>query len=615
MGAKPFISLPISRRSAGLCLTGAFALAISSCISDGANRTGGEYLSQHGVLLQDPLYHVTLKGIPVDSFWTTDAEPSHLADTILLVGSDSDFSAEARLAFQLDDINSLFRLDSLDATSLKLSLGFPVPPIGGDELDSAAKASSADTVDLEVVSWSTTDSGLTDAQWTDTLNTWNNRFLIRNDTVAALERFHPIRDTIHIAFKTAYTTGSIQAQPLPNLHAGLVKIRGHKNLIECRIRRIPGKSTGPAMLHLGGELPDDPEYVYEPILIFGPYGTIAGTPSSNFMQTMFVGGRRGVNYSLMYSGPKENILTGKVRGLHVVLDRKTLLDSIDADLQRQNLPLQPRTTSGDFDLSYFVPFAKMTLPLDLAKTKLESGFPLQINMVTSIDSLLGDTISGGIRVDTVQQGVPRILWHTYDPGNPGTILDDVSITYDPVLNSGDARLRKVILKFSRDSVFNDTSYIHVGESKQRTTTLQGYGKSFLSLTLDADSLVLAVHSYLTVRPEAENNEYRDSVTGETITDLERRMQKFLHSGDSELSLRAIHGFQRLLNRTRSNANVLQDFQFQPSVFSAVDTSFIVGGDTTSAVVDYPVLSVVAPKLEGKSLKVDVELYLFPLKAR
>jgi len=73
-----------------------------------------------------------------------------------------------------------------------------------------------------------------------------------------------------------------------------------------------------------------------------------------------------------------------------------------------------------------------------------------------------------------------------------------------------------------------------------------------------------------VRPEVENNEYRDPATGATLNDLETRLKKFLQPGEAELALRATNGFQRLLNRMGSNANILQDFQFQPSVSAAVD---------------------------------------------
>lgn len=622
MGAKPFFSLPILRRSAALMAAGAFAWALSSCISDGPNKTGSDYLAQHGVLLQDPLFHVALQGVPVDTFWTTDAEPSHLGDTIILAGSAGDFSAEARFAFQISDTNFIHRASADDSSTFKLSLGLPLSPIGRDALKATVAQDTAhpiDSVPFEVRSWEKIDSGLSEDQWADTLNVLNNRYLVRNDTVAVLTGLKPVLDTVFLKVRTAYAQDSLpQARPLPHLFAQLLRKTGNKHLIQFRLSRISlsPADTGAAMLRLGGQMGDGVDFRYGPLLLFGAYPDInSSVPTENRIQALFVGSRRGVNYSLRYDGPAENIVTGKVRGLHVILDRKTLLDRIDSALKKDGKPLQAHPAGGNFDLSYFVPFAKMTLPL--GQTRLEGSFPLDIKMVTNVDSLLGDTLTGALRVDTVKDGTARILWHTYEIGNPENIQDDVSLAYAAYEDTLAKDLRRVVLKFSKDSVRNDTVYLRVGETKQRNTSLQGYGNSYLAISLEAGPENLIVRSYLTVRqrPEIDPNEYRDPATGETITDLARRVDKFLQPGATEFSLRATNGFQRLLNRVGSNGNILQDFQFLPSAQAAVDPKVPSGADTLPAVVNYPVLSVVPPALNGNKLTVDVELYLFPLKAR
>ncbi len=630
MGAKPIFAFRFPSRSILKVLAaGALALAVSSCISDGPNRTGGEYLAQNGVLLKDPLYHVSLKNIPVDSFWTTDGEGSHLGDSTMLVGRSGDFSAEGRIAFQISDTAILYNMDITKAFTLKLSLGFPAWTSGLSALHASVATDPAhpiDSIPFEVLTWETTSLGLTDDQWTDTVNTWNRRYLNREDTLAALDTSHMIRDTIYLRYDSAYTRNTPQAKPLPNLHGRLSLARGVKHMLEMRLVRISKDSVDApgGILRLGGFTGStEAELVYGPLLVFGNYDSITGVPTANRLRPMLLAsGKTMVNYTLKYAGPKNNIVTGKIRGLHVILDRKTLLDSIDASLRLQHLPVQPRAASGDYDAAYFVPFAKITLPLDAAHSNFEGGYPLIINMITAMDTLLGDIVAGGIRIDTVLDNTSKVLFHTYESGQPGKIHDDVSIVYADARKPGDS-LRTVIVKYSVDTLKNDTLFVRVGEAKQRTTILTGYGSTRLYLDFTSQEASLLVRSYFTNKAEVENNEYRDPQTGETITDLATRLPRFLKPGQTELPLRATDGFQRLLNRTQSNASVLQDFQFQPAAFPAVDPKTLTdkdgaavsGEDKVPVVVEYPVLSVVVPRIQGNDLKVDVDLYLYPLKAR
>jgi hypothetical protein len=625
MGANPIFSPRFSRRSMARVLAiGTAAWAVSSCISDGANRTGGAYLAEHGILLQDPLYHVVLKDIPVDSFWTTDAEPSHLGDSSMLVGSQGAFTAEGRIAFQISDTAILYRMDAVDSTTFKLSLGFPPFPAGISAMHASVRSDSAnliDSVPIEVKSWETSNQGLTDAQWADTVLVWNKRYLYRDDPLAVLDTARMVRDTLYLGYQDAYTHNTPQAKPLRNLYRRLVQARGAKHFLEMRLTRISlaPKDSAAGMLRLGGFTgSSEAELVYAPMLLFGNYDSTVGAPAANRLATYVISGTKtsSSTYSLNYAGPRTDMVTGKVRGLHVILDRHALLDSIDAALLRQGRTPQPRSTASDFDLAYFVPFAKVSLPLDTAKSSLEGGFPLVFTMLTAVDTLLGDTVTGGIRIDTVLLNTSKVLWHTYEIGHLENIQDNVSLSFAPAQGASDSALRIVILKFSQDSSRNDTVYMRLGETRQRATTLVGFGKNSLTLDLTAGENSLIVRNYLTIRSnEAENNEFRDPATGETITDLAKRLPRFLQPGQGTLALRATNGFQRLLNRTRSNANVLQDFQFQPNTLPAVDPKNATGEDNVPLVVRFPILSVVAPAIQNGKLKVDVDLYLYPLKAR
>ncbi|MEO7423921.1 MAG: hypothetical protein ABI036_01975 [Fibrobacteria bacterium] len=597
-------------------------MAVSSCISDGANRTGGAYLAEQGILLQDPLYHVILKNLPVDSFWTTDAEPSHIGDSTMLVGSQGDFTAEGRLAFHINDTAILYRMSAEDSTSFKLSLGFPPYTAGLSAMKASVRSDTTaliDSVPIEVKTWEITDQGLSDDQWADTLQAWNRRYLFRDDTLAVMDTSRMVRDTIYLGYQDAYTHNTPQAKPLRNLHRRLVEARGARHFLEMRLTRISliPQDAPAGMLRLGGYTGStEAEFVYSPILLFGSFDSTVNTPSENRLATYLISRLTSSNnYTLKYAGPRTDMVTGKTRGLHVILDREALLDSIDAALERQGKTPQPRPTAADFDLAYFVPFAKMSLPLDTTKSIWEGGFPLVFNSVSSVDTLLGDTITGGIRLDTVLLNTSKVLWHTYEIGHLENVQDEVSLAYSAFKSESDSAMRRVILRFSRDSSINDTVYLRPGETRQRLTSLAGFGPNSLTLDLTASGDTVFVRNYLTRSKLAENNEFRDPETGERIDDLLKRLPRFLQPGQDNLTLRVTNGIQRLLNRVQSNANILQDFQFQPNGLAAVDPKNASGESGVPLVVRFPVLSVVAPAIENGKLKVDVDLYLYPLKAR
>jgi hypothetical protein len=614
MGSKPNFSQPFYRRAKAL-VAGSLALTLASltvsCISDGPNKTGGDYLAENGILLQSPLHHVTLKGFPVDSFWTTDEEPSHRGDSLLLAGVTGDFTAEPRFDFQITDTSML---DSLEADSvvLRLSLSTPRPGHGFEELrgDTANDGSARDSIGFLVSAWVKTDDGLNGDQWTDTVLARNSRFLVQNDTIASLPA-PDTTETIFLMVSRAFAGTGIQTKALPALEAHLLKNKSDKHLVHLRLTPIPGDTTdvGPAMLRIAGQYEASGGVNAEPLLLFTKSEKTTELSAKNRLQTLVVSGRRQVNYTLRYSGPRLGMLTTKLRGLHVILDRKTLIDSIDAELVRQGRPPQAHPASGEFELSYFVPYAAMTLPLE--SLSLEGGFPLEMRLVSSMDTLLADTVNGGIGSETVNLGGKKVLWYTYAAGFPETPQDEVSIGYEDAGIAAHPELRRVIISFSTSKTRDDTLFVGVGEVKE--WRLQYDRNSVIVMNLTAASGSLTVESYVNKGAATENNDLRDRETGKTITSLEKLLPRFLRQSDKAVSLRATKGLQALLNRTGLGRNALQDFKFQPVL--AVDTTVTVKDANVPAYVPYPVLSVVTPKVNGTDLRVDLDLYLYPLKAR
>lgn len=624
MGSKPNFTFRDLKSAFFYAWTGAFAAAaFVSCISDGANKTGGEYLAGHGILLQDSLFHVTLNGMPVDTFWATDAliprqgegDIRNLGDSILLAGRTGKFTAVPRMTFQVIDTAMFDSLVAGDSSSLRLSLSFPKPSFSYEELQATVEAAGIrDSMGFEVAAWDSTDAGIDNDKWNAKVSEWNGRFLYRNDTLAALPA-PTSRDTVYIKVTTAYKADSIQANALPNLFKTMLAAPSDRHFVHLRLTPIPGPAgdSGAAMLRLGGWMGDGSFTLTKgPLLLFGNTATATSGNDKNRLRAMAVPGTtvRAVDYSLRYDGSRTDMLTDKQRGLHLVLDRAALLDSIDAALRRAGKSPQPRSTNGDFDLSYFVPFAKMTLPVD--SVILDGGFPLELRMATETDSLLGD-IPGGFKLDTIALGTSKSLWFTPEAGNPEVIKETVSLGYEAF----DGDLRRVTIKFStRDSsVRNDTLYIRKGATKDWISTLSNQSNSFLSMSLTADSASLTARTYNNFNLVSESGDFRDPETGKTITDIIKLLPHYLKPGDASITLRATNGIQRLLNRARSGTDRLQSFLIQPPLSPAVDTSVTVNGENKPQSVPYPVLSVIPPKLTDGRLTVDVELYLFPLKAR
>lgn len=624
MGSKPnFTFLDLKSAFFRACTGALAAAAFVSCISDGANKTGGDYLAENGIVLRDSLLHVTLKGMPVDTFWTMDAfitrlgesDLRNLGDSTLLAGRTGKFTAVPRMTFEVTDTAMFDSLIAGDSTSLRLSLAFPKFAYGFGELTAMVEAGGIrDSMAFEVAAWDSTDAGIANDDWTAKVDEWNRQYIYRNDIVAGLPKPTSL-DTIFIKVTTAYEADSIQAKALPNLFKTMLAAPSDRHLVHLRLTPVPEGpgDSGAAMLRLGGWMGDESYNLAKgPLLLFGNTATATtGSDKNRLRARPIYSGRvkvRAVDYSLSYGGSRNDMLTDKQRGLHLVLDRAALLDSIDAALRRAGKTPQPRSTGGDFDLSYFVPFAKMTLPVD--SVVLEGGFPLEMKMATETDSLLGDTL-GGFMADTLSLGETRPLWFNREAAHPEVIKETVSLGYEA--HNGDGR--RVTLKFSSGGTEykKDTLYIAPGTTKNWIANFNGL--SFISMTLTADSASLKVRSYLSYNGSTENSDFRDPVTGKSITDIIKLLPHYLKPGDTSITLRATTGFQRLMNQARSGTDRLETFIFQPPAKPAVDTSVTVDGVNSPQSVPYPVLSVIPPKLTNGRLTVDVELYLFPLKAR
>lgn len=598
------------------------AAFMAGCISDGPNHTGGAYLANEGILLSNPLYHVKLPAFPADRFWTTELEPGHLGDSILLAGRKGPWYAEPRFAFNLSDTAMLHALDQADSvaadTSLRLSLASPVLGNGVPQLKglvNGAEGAVLDSARFAAQAWVFDDSGIGSDAWKDSVRVWNRRFLLRGDSVVyaggtGTVALPDVIDTLTLNIKTAYAGNGLQVRGLPGLRKLLAKRRDNRHIVHMRLALVPGPGTDSAssMLRLGGDWGTGANVAQGPLLLFGK-PTEAPT-SKNRMPPLDAGnGTRGVNYALRYDGPRNHILNAKIRGLHVTFDRDRFLDSIEAALKRQGITPPPRTRDP-LSLAWFVPFAKMSLPIDSAV--LEGRFPLPVNLKSMTDTLLGDTLEGGIGEYRLRDGdVKPDLWTVSELGRPDVIRNKVGLAYKAI----DKTLNRVILTWSKDSSANDTLYIRDGETRQWNWNGSS-SKRTVNMVLEAKNPFLTVRHWMVVRSGFEYNELRDTATGKPIDELAKKVPRFIKPGDKAITLRATGGIQALLNRTGLGKSSLQDFQFEPAYRAVNDTAKNAFGNAVGMELSYPVLDVIAPKIDSAGgLTVDLEFYLYPLRAR
>ncbi len=598
-----------------------FALwLLSSCISDGPNQTGGQYLAKHDILLKNPLYHVVLPSFPVDSFWNSDAERNHLGDTILMAGIAGNFTGQVRMAFDLADTSFLDSLSD-SAASLRLSVGaVPTTGVGLAELIGTVGDTGLDTTKTYrdslaflVETWAVPDratagSVQTDAARQDTFNLYNRRFLIHQDTTATLPK-PTVLDTIKLQIKGAYAKDNLQAKSLPHLLNFLrSKSTSTKWLIQIQLTPIPdGSKSGLAMLRLGGEITSS----YGPALLFGKTNfNPASASSKQKLGTLTTVGIRGVNYTLKYKGSRFDILPAKMRGLHLLLDRSRLLDSLDAALLRQGITPPSRAIQGHFDLTYFIPFGQISLPLADSLT-LEGSLPLDMRLASDIDSTLPGTPSGALGLKIIPLDVPTVIGYNYENGNYSKVLDSISLFYRkvPALDSG---LNQIIVRFGKDTLKNDSEFVHVGETKE-IIIANASGSLPLILTLTAGKNTAQAEYYLSSHAVAENNDFRDEKTGELLSTLSKKLSHLLFPSQKTLNLRATTGLQRLLNRADAGQNVFPDLLIQPAFQSAIDTAVTTGSVTQPQRIPFPILSVIPPKIQGGKLTIGLDLYLYPLK--
>ncbi|HLP40797.1 MAG TPA: hypothetical protein VK465_04760 [Fibrobacteria bacterium] len=573
------------------------ALALSACISDGPNQTGGEYLAEHGILLRQPLHKVVLENFPLDSSWTVDGSRNWLGDSLLMLGEWNGFTAETRLAF---DISDTTYLDSLgEENNLRLGLSFLPASRSSDQL--IGTVAGADSMRLVIESWVVPDAAANPDRREDSLLAWTIPFIQRQDSAVRFDPALRVADTAVIRVDTLYKSTTLLSPRLPNLSAALRQKTNRRHLVLIQLRHLPDSAFTPVMLRFtGNRLSLGDLTAYAPALLFSKDElSVLKVNSRQRLHPLETSDNRlEVNSSVRFHGSDSSILVGRTRGLHLRINQKRLFDSLSAKLGDS---LRTAAT-GAFDLSYFVPFASITLPLD-TPSRVEGNFPVGFRLRSDLDSLLPNTEVGTRGRKVVALGDTTTLFWFSDRRSRDDLTDSVRAIYQA--DSRDTGLRQLVLLTSRDTAFRDTTNLVAGRSIEISRAGTG-SPAILSITPGRSEAV--VHVHLNTRGDEENQVFRDPITGDPLDEVSQRLPRFLKPGDQSLTLRATRGFQRLLNRRDIDNELQSDLFVLPFDVGAADTA-------TGQLVPYPVLGEVRPRIREGALRVNITLYLYPLKDR
>ncbi len=574
-------------------------------------QAGLGYLdAERGIRLGAPLYHLDFPSFPVDSVFATEIPLNHFGESLLVVGRESDHVARARLGFQ---VGTRSQRDSLaNGVHLRLSAIPLANVVGSRFLRESVQGRDSLALLVETFAWNGSGQA-----YRDTLNAYHRRALFQPVPFSTFPLAHRVRDTIRVAPSAAYPDSGIaqdssQAFALPNLHERLRTDTTSNWMIYLELSPLTESDSGlfrfdlraiglrdadrrryATGLWLGRHNPDS----------LGSVGTLLVPYRSGFANTP------ATNYSVEFTGAStRSLLYGVSRGVHLRLNRGRLLDSIEARLQGMGVSL-PSAPSGEFDRRFFVPYAAIRLPLADSLARVDGPYALDMQLRSDIDSLDRDDAgfgSIGLALDDSLR-LPVLGGGTY----ASVPLDTLLATYraHPV----DTALRQVLFRWARESSTADT-FIVAPDERRRELTLRRRSGWLLPLTIgftpSAENASLEV--FFSAQQVNESRAILDS-TGREITLHQQLTRRFWNPGGDSLRVRATRGMRTLLNRNAGpGAPVVPDLFLRGVERAAFDTTTV--GGISHRRVSYPVFGEIDFPRENDTLRVGLEVYLFPLES-
>ncbi len=612
-------------------LSGPRALFLSACAAglsgllsacgQSPGETGLGYLESQGVQLSAPLYRLSLEDLPLDSVFAVETPVNHFGESLLVVGRDDRYTARARLGFQ---ITTSRQRDSL-TSGLHLRLGAlpsSVPFAGLEWLRESSRDHDSLRLLVESVSWPEGGSG----SYGDTLNLFHRLLLTAPVPMSTLDpRFRRL-DTIVVHPSQAYPDSNAQlsqAGPLPNLWHRLRNDHGGDStkrwLVFVEISPLAPSDSGwfPFISQAAGN--SATLRLYNSGLWLGRHvadslprvGTLVAPYRTGLMQVP------AANYEVKHTGSStRSLLYGVARGLHLRVNRDTLLQRIRTALNAREATLGDRllgsAPAGErFDRRFFVPYARLRLPVDTALTSVQGPFALDMTLSSDVDSLDSETESFRDDIDVAvgaQIGLPM------RGGGSGSVPDTLVVAYRA--HPADTALRQILYHWASRPTAADTVIVEPnGLRRELAARRQTAWPRATTLTVHPEAARLRVEVYFSVASVTEPNAIYDS-TGRQVTSFAGQSARYLRPGADSLAVRATHGIRNVLNRVHEpGVGSVPDMLLQGARRAAFDTSTTESGSTYRRV-PYPVFGEVDFKRDGDGkLRVGLDLYLYPLEAR
>ena len=616
-----------SLRSAALgVMLAVGATAFLSGCGQTPGETGLAYLEDAGLRVTAPLYNLKLDSLPLDSVFSVETPYNHYGESLLVVGRDVHFTAKARLGFQLTTSG---QRDSLvNGLHLRLrGLSLSGALAGRDWLRSSA--AHRDTLKLLVESFSwPNDSGK--QQYADSLVAFHRRILTNPAPFSTLNAAYRRYDTIRVfPSKTYPDTGvvqdSSQADSLPNLRNRLRTEHGgdstRKWVIYLEISPLTTSDSGMytfytqavgnaatqrgyvSGLWLGRYVSDSLSSVGMPLIPY-PSGSLS-TPATN--------------YETRYDGSSaRSLLHGVARGLHLRVNRDTLLQRIRAKLNAYD-PADPTlgdrlfaaSAAGDaFDRRFYVPYARLRLPVDAALTRVQGPFALDMSISSDVDSLDSDTASFH---DDIAVATGASIKLPVRGGGSESVPDTLVVSYRA--QPTDTTLRQILYHWASTPTTVDTVTVTPdGLRRELAARRQTGWPRATTVGVRPQAAQLNVEVFFSVASVTEPNAILDS-TGNQVTSNSGLSVRFWRPGADSITVRATHGVRNILNRVQVDGKgSLPDMYLQTVRRAAYDTSTI--SSSTYRRVEYPVFGEIDFKRgAGNKIYVGLDLYLYPLEAR
>lgn len=617
-----------------LRLSGPRALLLSACAAGLAGlfsacgqapgETGLGYLETHGIRVSAPLYKLALEDLPLDSAFAVETPANHFGESLLVVGRDDRFEARARLGFQ---ITTKAQRDSL-VHGLHLRLGaLPMSEVfaGSEWLRQSSRG--RDTLRLLVESFSWPEGG--SGSYQDTLNLFHRRALTEPVPFSTLPAEFRRLDTIRIHPALAYPDSGAadsaylsQAGALPQLWHRLRNEHGGDStrrwVVFLELSPLTPADSGlfPFIAQAAGN--NATVRRYNSGLWLGRYvadsvtrvGALVTPYRNGLMQVP------AANYEARHAGPStRSLLFGVARGVHLRVHRDTLLERIRTALNAKEAGLGDRLLGSGpagerFDRRFFVPYARLRLPVDTALTRVHGPFALDMTLSSDVDSLDADTAAFR---DDIAVAVGAGIGLPVRGEGAGSVPDTLVVSYRA--HPADTTLRQILYHWaSRPSAADTVTVAPNGLRRELSARRQTGWPRATTLGVRPEPSELHVEVYFSVASVTEPNAVYDS-TGKQITSNSGQSSRYWVPGADSLAVRATNGIRNVLNRVHvPGVGSVPDMLLQGASRAAFDTATI--SNSSYRRVAYPVFGEIDFKRGGDGkLRVGLDLYLYPLEAR